>query len=44
MALVGNDEIKFLNGHCGVVGHIARARAAQSGCEFRAGEIVRAFR
>jgi len=44
VALVGDDEVELLDGDGGVVGDIAGAGAADGGGEFRAGEIVRAFR
>ena len=44
VALVGDDEVEFLDRHGGVVGDVARACAAESGGELRAGEIVRALR
>ena len=44
MALVGDDEIELLDGDGGVVGDVAGAGDAERGGDFRAGEIVRAFR
>ena len=44
VALVGDDEIEFLDRHGGVVGDVAGARAAEGGGELRAGKVVGALR
>ena len=44
MALVGDDEVELLDGDGGIVGNVAGAGDAERGGDFRAGEIVRAFR
>jgi len=44
VALVGDDDIEFLDGERWIVGDVAGARAAEGGGEFRAGEIIGAFR
>lgn len=44
MALVGDDEVELLDGDGWIVSDIAGAGDAERGGQFRAGEIVRAFR
>jgi len=44
VALIGDDEVELLDGHCRVVGDITGAGAAQGGGQLGAGKIVRTFR